>query len=386
LKNDKDVVYKAVSTNPTSLKFAHERFRTTKDIVYDLVSKYDYYTLDYVDEAFKDDKELVLTAIEKSGDAIKFSSKRLKNDKELALKALKNGQGDILYYLSDTLKEDRDVVWMASKVGIDSYSYLDEKFCTDTELLKEIVKKSPHFFHTLPVKYRTVRVAKDVIIEAIKSRSYQIELEPLVLKEPTWLRNREIAGALIAYNSGYFKLLNETFKVDKELLLQAIKSNVSLFSYIDESFKNDKDFILDIAKTQHKVIPYISEILRKDDAFMLKLFQTNQLAFQYLEEKYRGDKKLLLKAIEYRVHLFRYATKELRVDKEFILSISTKLGVAIDFIDTKLKKDREFLDEVLKSNLYALRYYEGEFLKNYIKDNVKYMKYLTKRQINLLKV
>jgi lambda repressor-like predicted transcriptional regulator len=53
--------------------------------------KKDGYSLEYVSEEFRNDKEVVLEAVKQNGRSLKFASKELRNDKEVV-----NNNGELL--------------------------------------------------------------------------------------------------------------------------------------------------------------------------------------------------------------------------------------------------------------------------------------------------
>ena len=68
--------------------------------------------LQYVSDELKNDKEVVLAAITEDGRALEYASDELKNDKEVVLAAVTQ-YGRALEYASDELKNDKDVVLAA---------------------------------------------------------------------------------------------------------------------------------------------------------------------------------------------------------------------------------------------------------------------------------
>lgn len=66
--------------------------------------------LKFVDKELLEDKGFVLKILEINGLALKHVSAKLKNDKEVVMKALQNSAGFALKYASKQLRADRDVV------------------------------------------------------------------------------------------------------------------------------------------------------------------------------------------------------------------------------------------------------------------------------------
>lgn len=77
--------------------------------------------LQYVNDKFKDDKDVIKKAVAACGYALEYASKRLQNDKELVLLAVAR-DGRALQYASLELKEDKDIALTAVKQ--DGFAYI----------------------------------------------------------------------------------------------------------------------------------------------------------------------------------------------------------------------------------------------------------------------
>lgn len=95
-KNDFEVVYTAVENTPYAIEYAADELKNNMDIVELAVSKSEYclvFSLPVM-EKYNDDDRLVKMAIEANGANIAYASERIRDDYEMAELALKN-QKDI---------------------------------------------------------------------------------------------------------------------------------------------------------------------------------------------------------------------------------------------------------------------------------------------------
>ena len=99
----------------------------------------------YASEELKRDKEVVLEAVKKWGEALEYASEEFKNDKEVVLEAVKN-DGYALKYASEELKNDKEVVLAAIRNTRYALEYASWRLQNDEELKKiaagSIAKKS----------------------------------------------------------------------------------------------------------------------------------------------------------------------------------------------------------------------------------------------------
>ena len=105
LKNDRDVVEKAITSCGAAIKFASNELKNDKDLAIKAVQQYGL-ALEYLPNELKNDKEVVLEAVSKHGAAIKFASNELKSDKEVIEKSVEQYPKAEKYVKKDTLKND----------------------------------------------------------------------------------------------------------------------------------------------------------------------------------------------------------------------------------------------------------------------------------------
>ena len=159
LRDDKEVVLKAVNNYPSNIRFASERLRADKEIVLiaiDDLTGDGFYgcNIEFASMELRDDKEIVMIAIEndQSCSAFSFASKRLRADKEVFLAAINaywypwsSRQQSILLHASSELRADKESVLAAMKNSpFNSPSvelkYISNELSNDPEFMKKVKK------------------------------------------------------------------------------------------------------------------------------------------------------------------------------------------------------------------------------------------------------
>lgn len=104
LKADRDVVLAAVNTRhrAAALQFASEELRDDRAVVLTAVEDYGS-ALEYASEMLRADREVVLAAVENHGSGLKYASERLRANREVVLTAVENN-GSALKYASKVLQ------------------------------------------------------------------------------------------------------------------------------------------------------------------------------------------------------------------------------------------------------------------------------------------
>lgn len=102
------------------------------------------YILKYVSDALKNDKEVVMKSLEVDGAVLEDASESLQNDKEVVMFAVQvpyHGEDYALYYASNALQNDKDVVMASINNNGPSYELASEALRADPEVACMAIKK-----------------------------------------------------------------------------------------------------------------------------------------------------------------------------------------------------------------------------------------------------
>ena len=115
LRKDMEVVEMAVSCKGSgcALQFATDELRNDKNIVLKAV-KSDGYALEFASQELRDNEVVCLEACRQNGFAMRFVSERLRHDKEWGKRAMQ-ANGYSLKYAGKSLKDDHEVALLACK-------------------------------------------------------------------------------------------------------------------------------------------------------------------------------------------------------------------------------------------------------------------------------
>ena len=115
LRDDKQVVLTAIQQSAQSFEYASDNLKNDKEVVLAAVQKQKVLASSQLKNAsdnLKNDREIVLKALQSQGSALVYASNELKNDREIVLIALQQSQGYALEYASNELKNE----WLGMKV------------------------------------------------------------------------------------------------------------------------------------------------------------------------------------------------------------------------------------------------------------------------------
>ena len=125
LRNDRDVVITAINENPLALEYASNNLKNDKIIIWNVVES-NGLLLHLASEELRNDKDIVLPAVKQNGLALKYASKifnksslkgyyhDLQFDMDIVIEAVKNN-GHSLIYVPDRLKRNKKIMNIALK-------------------------------------------------------------------------------------------------------------------------------------------------------------------------------------------------------------------------------------------------------------------------------
>ena len=227
LQKDNEYMKEIIKEYPRQYMFVNKELAKDKELLLSVITRQEKHNqfgefIKYASDELKDDKEIALIAVKNSlyHEAFKYISERLKDDKEVALEAVLYGSN--IKFVSDRLKDDKEVVLTAIKNNwsADSiYNYVSERLKND----------------------------RDIVIEAVKNKDDNIE--NIIEKFKT---DREIAIVAINNYAGNFQYISKELQHDKEIALLAIKNS-----------KDDRirEFIFDLIGDDESIIDYIEQNL-----------------------------------------------------------------------------------------------------------------------------
>jgi hypothetical protein len=127
--------------NTTTFMLYHQLFRkynTDKNLVIELIkNSHSQNFLKYLSLDLRDNKDIVYSAICKSGDELEYASDRLKSDEEIVLKALEKNSSSIIHMSNDLINNRNFIFKITEKFRFYSSDILKLMESFSKELLND---------------------------------------------------------------------------------------------------------------------------------------------------------------------------------------------------------------------------------------------------------
>jgi hypothetical protein len=166
LKDDEDIVKKAVLNDSGAFEYASDRLKDDKDFVKWVITASGSiknilnFASERVRNELKDDKNALMAALKSnwypSKTVLQYASDRLRDDKDFVLEQV-GSNGDVLEYASNRLKDDEEVVLAAILSDLSALKYASDRLKDDKEFFLSLVKIN---YYTL--KYASDRLRSDI--------------------------------------------------------------------------------------------------------------------------------------------------------------------------------------------------------------------------------
>jgi hypothetical protein len=296
-----------------------------------------------------------------------FSSKNSNwDDQDFVMeKVLAHGLN--LEHASRRLKGNRDIVFAATNQNVEAFKFADNAVKEDYEFALECFLRHCDKIHSFRFFPEKIKCNKDFITQAIElmGPNGAHDYIPIQLALPL-TKDRDFMLFMISKNKEYFDVIDPTLWQDESFILDAICKNRKILQ--NEFFtehRKDKDFVIKVVTRDGLALQHIEWALRYDIGVISAAVSANGLALKFA---FTNDIKLIKMAIEQNPEAIEYAQlldnqhqRLLNNDHDLFIEICSKSLFTFAEASDELKKDPEFVGEVIRRNGLALLYADDQF-------------------------
>lgn len=260
-----------------ALEFVSERLKNNFDVVSRAVSNSGK-MLEHASDNLRSDRGVVLCAVKNHGCALKYASKDLQNNKEVCVCALKQDK-KAFTYISSNLRGDKEVILTA--LGLNDYAreYEKKDWCNSTRQA----------------------VMKAYLLDGSDNES----------SGPVWeLRgDRDFIRFRFQQNLDVLKYASVILRGDRRVMLAAQWQVTPDETHqdLEESLWGSKEFVSCVVNREGRGLEYASTALRRDEAFVLSALKQDGQALAYATNDLKGRHGLVLAACSQHEEAIRYA-------------------------------------------------------------------------------
>lgn len=368
LRNNKDIVLDAINTDLWSVMFASDELKKDRDVVLKSVkSRSDLYDkhLSFPEE-LKNDIDFLKQMILRNAYNLKFIPEKYAHQEILYLLAIKNdatiiefinkdGRDIPFCVIKEFKKNLKDYAFCLNAVFENSYSY---------DLLEESIKKDKSFISQIIIKLeKTDNSTND-------RRHLCTKLIESILLFP--FENTDLILQLfgVIYNDSYllqniFKLLPKNLQLDKNFIIKSITYNYEIFKLVDEIFKDDPEVVLH-AINLHTIIEknkrsynsvrkdsplkYASDNIKNNYKIVFEAVKRDGDSIHFASIELKNDTDILLESIKSGGGLSSFTKLPLILQTRDNLLIAVKIGFSsLDDLSSEFIRDKQVILEIVKN-------------------------------------
>ena len=272
--------------------------------------------LKHVREFCQDNDELMISILLKHYLSLEDANSRLQDNRELAQQLVKwDYDGKQLPYVSERLKNDESFIVEAVKTNPLAIEYASES-----------IKSNQQLMDTLVVEHK--------IYSALKYASMEVKDNVQIVKEA------------VKDDAFFLEFASDRLRDDEDVALLAIDSDANCteaMQFVSDRLKNNREFVL-------KVVSMIGFV-------------------EYVPEEYRNDEEIVMAAVRKDGQSICFAGEQFRDNKEIVRE-ALKNTCATDLwddISERLKRDEEFVAELIESDPKMLTWCDVELTDSLLK-------------------
>lgn len=290
--------------------------------------------LDFCDKVFdniRNDEDVAIAACSNNINNVKYIGENLKNDKNFIINLIKKSQyGNLLYDINSNLLDDKEVVLIALENKLDT-DLISDRLKED----KEIAIKAVRFYSNALVNFKLYQDCEEVISLALEKKYFSLDYNNVSAR---LRKNKDLMLKAIDSNPYNLEFLDNELKSDLDIVKKALDKKLFTIEHANADVKNNKNFIMPYLEKSNIIFKFLSEELKNDIEVVYKAFVSiNDIAvLDFTSEKIKKD----LNYIEFvesgrknKEDFFNHAEKYLKSKIIF-----NKIEQTVEIKEEKIKK------------------------------------------------
>ncbi len=289
---------------------------------------------------FRDNKEIVMAAVQVDGTVLQFASDRLRADKDVVMAAISRDLHSATYAHPSLIEKDDEVAKYYYSLNHDRFNDLPATSRTNTKYMRDLLSINSELLSVMPPDIMDVPHA----------------VMTAVLKNPR-----------------VFEYASKRLRGDRQFIFDAMvelakqgRNGAELLNYADKALFKDENFLYKLMQVNLKVATFVPKKFLKKEAFILLLSAREPQVLATCGSKLKDDAQFMMKAVMINATSMKWASPRLKRDREFIKTMAAECPGIVAHIADELKKDRNFMLELLDINGLVFRHLDPK--RNYHHD------------------
>ncbi len=289
--------------------------------------------LKYTTTPFKDDPDIVRSAIKSKPNVFKHASDQIRDSKDFVLEEITE-RPDIFRYVSDRLKDDIEIVnaVMSKKPSVQSFSYMSKRIRSSYDDMLRILLKTRNIGGVMKYVSKALRSNKAFIMDLfqniIKPNSvYEPDRSNNLLASLPALRTDiDVVSAAVKLNPASLNHACVDLTKYPELVASAVQCMLWTFQCVPEDLKANADFIYKVLQLtrQGNILRYVSDSIRKNERIVTYALNGDyELSLDTLRcmRSILSNPNIALAAVNNNIQALELLDKKLFADANFFMQL-----------------------------------------------------------------
>lgn len=238
-KNDRDLVLKAVQFKGSEMYYVPEKFRSDPEIVTTAVMTYGD-ALQYASADLKSKPGLVMTAVNQHGLALQYAAQEVQADRTVVLTAIRQS-GLALQFASAALKNDRDIV-LAAVLSDGSALFWASADLKDNKdmVMQAILHQNCHGSNCSPLHFASARLQdnRDIVMQSLERTAYSLQWASDNLKN-----DFALVKYAVQQQGGVLRYASAAMKDNFEIVMAAVNNDPLALEYVSADMKANREIV-----------------------------------------------------------------------------------------------------------------------------------------------
>lgn len=322
LENSLDFARKAIEANNDLVKYIPRKFLGDKEVILGFLKSLADYDL-RLSTTFLgklnlgNDIEFLKECLALCGSILEFAPQVWKNNRELVLQAVQT-KGRALQYASETLKNDKELALAAIETHPENFKYISKSLQSDKDILNAIQKKPFIAYRHWP---RYLQKDKNLFLKIVSDdyRCYTDWLNCEFMKDPTIVR-AALANDIKQIMKKFQETLKEiNFEEENSGFIHEFLDKTHIVPDCFNDLLTKRDFFYELITMQGWLIKFASETMRGDKELCLTAVARSGRSLQYCSENMRDNEEVVREALKEDIRALKSASRRLSKDFQLIL-------------------------------------------------------------------
>jgi general stress protein YciG len=374
-KDDKELVLAAVEQDPRAFRHASYRLKGDPDIVAIVVKDHVYLLLEHQTRRDHDSPDECLQNFRRAWAHINDPDTFLNNLPEsfkhhrgILLEAIRIN-GEILRGVPENFKGDRAFVLEAIRINSDAINHVEDSLKQDTDIAVEIAR---HNIDVLPEEHAVRKVLTGIRENSLIDENGNLNVGEDLIRQLSMNKSFMKLAVHLDQDCRFFEYVQKNVRCfDDHQIVDLIEENPGIFKFATETQKKDREFVLEAVRQNAKVYTDLPWRFQND----IQIAVIAGLKNSALIRTINPDVFSQITAIRNNGMALENASAALKNCREFVLEAVRQDGRSLQYASRNLSSDREFVLEAVKQNgrslLYASTnlYQDREFMLEAVKQN-----------------